>query len=107
MADYATTTLQHVARELPRRAIAWVMLVVVLNIGTVIYLRGCEIADHRREKPVFGSDMCVGGMSNCHVHHCSWEKHPPVASTTVWPRKFIPPLDWTADEWRETVWPWR
>ncbi len=56
-------TLRHLWRELPRKRIALVFLLVVANLALVIRARAHEIAGDRKQ--------------------------------------------WTADEWRETVWRWK
>lgn len=78
------TTLRKIARELPRRKVALVMLVVLVNLAVVTFLRGRAVAEERnRYRPVFT-----------------------ISEVFDWPT-FVPPWEWTSHEWRETVWPWK
>jgi hypothetical protein len=85
VSDDTPSTLRLILRELPRRRVALVLLVVVVNLGVVTWWRGRSIAEERAV-----ATFCMfGGIS------LEWEL----------PR-FVPPWEWTADECRET-WPWK
>jgi len=83
------TTLEHIAREIPRRRVALVLLIVLVNLGVATYRRGYEINDERFVTFVTQA-----------------QKRNPCMSV-AWPVRWIAPSEWTADEWRETVWPWK
>jgi hypothetical protein len=73
------TTLRHIARELPRKRVALVLLLVVVNLGAMSYWRGLTISRFRYERMMIRySDP---------------------------PQRWTAPWEWTADEWAE-VWPW-
>jgi hypothetical protein len=79
--DEAPSTYRSILRELPRRKVALVLLVVVANLGVVAWLRGRAIA---LERPI----PC--GL----VTGPTWQPAPKAT--------FVPPWSWTAQEWRET-----
>jgi hypothetical protein len=68
---------------IPRRALALTLVVVMANAATVSYLRGIAISRQRNS-----GVMYLG---------------PPLPDRERW----IPPWEWTAREWRETLWPWK
>lgn len=69
------------------------LVVVVLNLALVAIARGSTIARARRAlcPGVFTSQQELDDFLR------SRKEEPGV----------VPPWDWTADEWRETLWPWR
>ncbi len=67
--------------EVPRGRVVLVILVVLANLVAVTWHRGCVIAERRPFATV------------------SFRARPPRPS-------FVPPWEWTVDEWRET-WGWR
>jgi hypothetical protein len=74
------TTSRTILRELPRRKVALVLLVVVLNLALVLYRGGHDIAEDRDN----------------HSYH-EFSSYPPPP--------WVPPWRWTASEWRETFAP--
>ncbi len=81
--DDTPSTFRAILRELPRRKLALVLLVVMVNLGAVTYLR-CRAVGRER-------------WSNRFIVPGARERSKP----------FVPPWEWDADEWRQTVWPWR
>jgi len=86
--DDTPSLLRMILHELPRKRVALVLLVVLVNLGVVTYLRGRAINRDRMiaalaawRVPVLPEDICVDGP--------------------------VLPWMWTSDEWQETVWPWR
>jgi hypothetical protein len=75
------TTGRQILRELPRKEVALLLLVVAVNVACVVGWRGC-VVEHKR------------GLSNS---LCSWPTCPCIG--------FVPPWNWTAQDCRET-WPW-
>jgi len=69
--------LTQVLRDLPRKRLAIVGCIVLLNVCLAACWRGSNIA-HERARDM-GPSACLGG----HPHFP------------------VPPWDWTADEWRE------
>jgi hypothetical protein len=86
------TTTRHILRELPRKKVALVLLVVVVNASLLVWIRGCRIGRKRAEESPW-----TGLVSF----------RPKGESFGSAEAPFVPPWEWTADEWRETVWPWR
>lgn len=87
------SALRSILRELPRRKVALVLTLVVVNLVVVTYLRGQAIAIARLKSP--------GLPRGVVVHNTANSEYVVVGETSV------PPWKWTADEWRETVWPWK
>jgi hypothetical protein len=96
----APGSFRRILRELPRRRVALVLLVVVVNLGAVAYLRARAIGRARLQ--AFVSRPPWGTMPTT-LYEARWA----LAQGDF--REFpVPaPWDWTADEWRDTVWPWR
>jgi hypothetical protein len=85
------TTFKHILRELPRKRIALVLVVVILNLSLVVVARGIQIGDRGpwwRGWMILGPDEGTITYFGPHV-------------------EFVPPWKWTRDEWRETVLPWK
>lgn len=86
-----TSTLREIIRDLPRRKIALVVLIVALNLTLGAYWRGCQI-DHERYLAFPANELRICGHNSAH---------------NIWFKGCVPPWQWTADEWRETVFPWK
>ncbi len=91
------TTLRHLVRELPRKRVALVMVALLLYAVVFAWWRGWQIPAERHEKWK-------------HMIHASYgpsgderELARVERARSTW----VSPWDWTADEWRETVWPWK
>ncbi len=84
------STLRHVVRELPRRRVAFVLFVVLGNLGLVSLVRGRRVAQDRLLRVSFtaGEDL---------YHDYIRVRH-------AMP---VPPWAWTYDEWWETVVLWK
>jgi hypothetical protein len=83
------TTARHILRELPRKRVALVLLVVFINLPFVAYWRGCVI-DHERVEAELARARASRIQVGLFTHY----------------KGCIPPWEWTADKWRET-WPWK
>jgi hypothetical protein len=84
--------LRLVLRELPKRKCLLVLLIVVVNMGILTYLRGRAISRKRRIFPSVVFIVLPGETFEETVDR-------------AYPPRFIPPWQWTANEWRETF-PW-
>jgi hypothetical protein len=89
----APSPVRRILRELPRKRIALVLLVVVVNLDVVTYRRGRAVAELRRD----AAQRHYFGPGDAEVK-AWWE---------VEARTCVPPWTWTTDEWRNTVWPWK
>ena len=111
--------LQRIASALPRKKVMFVLVVVLLNLLVVTYLRGraisrarlvarfgvWEVSDdidyHWSPSPYITRDGRVGYSSFGPPEGCRSVRD------TFRDPPLLPPWEWTAAEWRETVWPWR
>ncbi len=100
MTDEAPSLLRLILRELRRRKVALVVLVVVVlfvNLCGLMYCRGCSTAKTRFEERKRGGWIGLATMRRT-LPDGPWEE--------VMTETFIPPWEWTADEWRGAS-PWR
>ncbi len=81
--------LSRIARALPRWRLMLVAAIVVANLGAVTYSRGRAIGKQRLLHS-FGVSVLNAELD---------AKVEAIVS-------FVPPWEWSADEWAET-WPWR
>jgi hypothetical protein len=86
-----------VVRDLPRVKVALVVLVVLVNMGVVLWRRCCELAVERRKAPRFCVSLLTPEQREYAFRY--WE--------SLDRATFVPPWEWTSSEWRETVWPWK
>jgi hypothetical protein len=110
MTDPEPNTLGRIVRELPRKRVALVLLVVVVNVGLVTWIRGCGIGRVRSAAVprINLSVFCSGGFGGCIAHAQPWPcpgaaVRNPVATISVPTTHFVPPWQWTTHEWRETL----
>ncbi len=90
-------------RELPRKRLLLVAVIVLLNLCVVAYLRGRAIGRER----FCNSDECWRlRVARCNVSMAParWKPSPPSEEELQEP--FVGPWDWSRDEWAEAVWPW-
>jgi hypothetical protein len=90
-------------RELPKRKLVLVLLIVGVNLGYVTWRRGCDIEVDR-------ISIIHGGRSDPGC--CTPQQHAECerrarALLRAERRVFIPPWQWSRDEWVKTVWPWK
>ncbi len=80
------STFRRMVGDLPKRGVALVLFVVLVNLGVMTWWRCRTVYLGRR------ADASRKGFL--------WAGHPPY---------WIPPSKWTANEWWETVWspPWK
>jgi hypothetical protein len=102
----ALTTLRQIVCELPRRQVAFGLLVVLVNAVAVGVCRGAQIGCERSalELSIYRSyrdsiTYFVEGKESA-PNPQPMDKPEPEAH-------FILPWQWTADEWLQTVWPWK
>lgn len=99
------STLGWILRELPRRKLALLVLLALLNVGRVTATRGFELAHPH------------GRVHRLRIRPRAYIQGVEVVSTGVIPvlnpvvlalqnqRTFVPPWEWGAADWRETVLP--
>ncbi len=116
-----TTELRRVLRALPRRRVGLVLLVVLVNLALVACLRGRAVAEVRYASPATWEsasgeydlewEMAGGsgglGSSNSLVRKTAYRRRMIAEGRAPWRLSFVPPWEWTAAEWSETVFPWR
>jgi hypothetical protein len=112
---------RRILREFPRRKIALVLVVVVVNLGVVTCLRGRAIAEARYASPSTWDSVDGGwdfewqdaggtggrGSSNSPQRRAAYRREMIAAGGAPWRLTFVAPWEWTAEEWRHTVWPWK
>ncbi len=76
------SALGRLATDVPHRRAALVVLIVIGNIATVAWFRSMAVWRERQRGVVYS--LAPGP-----------------------PERPVPPWEWTADEWRDTVWPWK
>ncbi len=95
MNEEAPSEFRLILRELPRKRVALVLVVVLVDM-CVAYYRGLTISHQRLLAEMAASrarTAAMGGRSGGVIF--------------VDMGRPVPPWEWTADEWRESVWPWK
>jgi hypothetical protein len=90
-------TFRRILRELPRRRVALVLVVIIVNVLVSVRLRGQQILEERIAAQRKLLPVPYIGAIRLAPWYVAWQ-----CKVFV-----IPPQYWTADEWRDTVWPWK
>jgi hypothetical protein len=91
-----------ILRDLPRRKVALVMLVAVLNLVVVAGLRSRAIGKARGPRGFIFINMGV-------TWNAARDKAALDAVIETWKEstwRWAPPWDWTSDDWHQAVWTW-
>jgi hypothetical protein len=89
-------------RELPRRKLALVLIIVTLNLGVVKYLRGRAMFRERQQAWLDGKSR---GRAVDWVRITKTSED--VDRLDLLEPVFIPPWQGSSDDGAETVWPWK
>jgi hypothetical protein len=98
--DDDETTLRRLLRDLPRRNVALVLLVVVVNLAVVVALRGHAIERARLQALVSRPPLETMPTT---LYEARWA----LAQGDFRDFPSPPPWEWTSTEWRDMVWPWK
>ena len=92
--DHEPTTMRTILRELPRWRVAFVLLVVFVNVGVVTYWRGCVVGRWRFEA---ADPICLTFLT-------PEDRAEVIAAREIEAARapFVPPWDWSRSEWAET-----
>jgi hypothetical protein len=96
MDESSPSPLRQILSDLPRKLCAFVFLVVIANLGVMALLRAHRVSKER--DPEWWSRAEADRFA---------EEHPDCFLFGPFRPEVVAPWDWTAAEWRETVWAWK
>lgn len=98
------TTFRLMFRELPRRKVAVVLLLVLVNLGTVTWWFGHVAAAKRRRDSFLAMKMraAYGHFQSEEEVRAEREEWVRFRASLESLSGFVPPWEWTSREWRET-----
>lgn len=88
--------LRRIARELPRKPLAFVLFVLVAHVAVGSYRHGWVVGEMRADTVV------IGHRHLCPTSDCDERARERVRAKY---RRCVPPWEWKAYEWREAF-PW-